>query len=412
MKPLFSQFDYSPAARSCQIDVASDFVLLSEPVQLYRSLGGVPLDCRPLERWRSWSRGDFRRNKSSMITLNEIAALVGGQIEGSSSIVCDGASPPQTASESEITMLDDPQRIAILEGSKACAVIAPEALPVQLAQIVVDDPHQAFAKIASHFRPVVTPDPQCIGIHSTAQIASTAKIDSSATIGPNVKIGQRTIVMPGVVIMENTQIGDDCVLMPNVTIYEHTRIADRVTIHACSVIGAHGFGYKQVDGKHVRSVQLGYVDIESDVDLGACVTVDRGTYGATRIGEGTKVDNQVMIAHNCNIGRHNLICSQVGIAGSCETGDYVILAGQVGLKDHIRLGDHSIVGAKAGVMNDFDGNEVYLGSPATTQREQMQIFAVTRKLPEMRRELKQLRNELKKLQQQQASEEQDDRKAA
>jgi UDP-3-O-[3-hydroxymyristoyl] glucosamine N-acyltransferase len=160
------------------------------------------------------------------------------------------------------------------------------------------------------------------------------------------------------------------------------------------VIGANGFGYRLESGRHVPTAQLGYVHIESDVEIGAGVTIDRGTYGATRIGEGTKIDNQVMIGHNCRIGKHNLLCSQVGIAGSCRTGDYVVLAGQVGLKDHIALGDHTIVGAQAGVMEDCHGGEVYLGSPATTQREQMQIMAVERRLPEMRREVKKLRRDL------------------
>ncbi len=186
----------------------------------------------------------------------------------------------------------------------------------------------------------------------------------------------------------------------NVTLYEYTRIAERVVIHAGTVIGAYGFGYRQQAGRHVPTAQLGYVSIERDVEIGACVTIDRGTYGATRIGEGTKIDNQVMIAHNCKIGRHNLLCSQVGIAGSCQTGDYVVLAGQVGLKDHITLGDRTIVGAQAGVMDNCAGDEVYLGSPATPQREQMQIMAVERRLPEMRRELKQLRREIDRLSQQ------------
>jgi UDP-3-O-[3-hydroxymyristoyl] glucosamine N-acyltransferase len=210
-------------------------------------------------------------------------------------------------------------------------------------------------------------------------------------------IGEHTLVMPGVVIMPNCVIGKNCVLHPNVTLYEYSELGDRVILHAGCVIGANGFGYRQENGQHIPSAQLGYVRIDADVEVGACVTIDRGTYGATRIGEGTKIDNQVMIAHNCQIGRRNLLCSQVGIAGSCRTGDNVILAGQVGLKDHITLGDGAIVGAQAGVMNDLNGNEIYLGSPAMSQRDQMQIFAVTRRLPEMRRELKKLRSEIDEL---------------
>ena len=184
---------------------------------------------------------------------------------------------------------------------------------------------------------------------------------------------------------------------PNVTLYPYTELGQRVVLHAGCVLGANGFGYRQVEGRHVPTAQLGYVRIDADVEIGAAVTIDRGTYGATLIGEGTKIDNQVQIGHNCRIGKHNLLCSQVGIAGSCTTGDYVIMAGQVGLKDHIHLDDNVIIGAKAGVMNDCKKGETYLGAPATPQREQMQIMAVERKLPEMRKEVKALRRELNAL---------------
>ena len=196
--------------------------------------------------------------------------------------------------------------------------------------------------------------------------------------------------MANSVIMDRCVLGDDIVVGPNVTLYEYTRLDDGVQIHGGSVLGARGFGYRRVAGEHQPTAQLGYVHVERDVEIGAAVTIDRGTFGSTRIGAGTKIDNQVQIAHNCQIGKRNLICSQVGIAGSSSTGDDVILAGQVGLKDHVHLGDGVVVGAQAGVMNDLPGPQVYLGSPATPQKEQMQIMAVQRKLPQMRRELKTL----------------------
>ena len=146
------------------------------------------------------------------------------------------------------------------------------------------------------------------------------------------------------------------------TLYEYTQLGDRVVLHAGTVVGAYGFGYRQQGGRHLPTAQLGYVHIESDVETGAGVTIDRGTYGATRIGEGTKIDNQVMIAHNCQIGRHNILCSQVGVAGSCRTGDYVILAGQVGLKDHITLEDNVVVAAQSGVMHDIPAGEAHMGT--------------------------------------------------
>ncbi|MGB7323868.1 MAG: UDP-3-O-(3-hydroxymyristoyl)glucosamine N-acyltransferase [Rubripirellula sp.] len=333
--------------------------------------------------------------------LEQIAAMVDGRLVCEAShrdALCVGTNPPDQAGTGEITMLDDPKRATAVAASIAdSGVIAiltsTEVANFPCAQIVVNNPHTAFATVVAHFRPPVDQSMLADGIDPTAKIDPTASIHPSAIIGAGAAIGARTRIAPGVVVMPRCTIGDDCVLYANVTLYEYTSLSDRVVIHAGTVIGAHGFGYRQQNGRHVPTAQLGYVAIEADVEVGASVTIDRGTYGATRIGEGTKIDNQVMIAHNCQIGRHNLLCSQVGIAGSSSTGDYVILAGQVGLKDHISLGDHAIVGAQAGVMDDCPGNQVYLGSPATPQREQMQIMAVERKLPEMRREVKKLRRD-------------------
>jgi UDP-3-O-[3-hydroxymyristoyl] glucosamine N-acyltransferase len=333
--------------------------------------------------------------------LAEITSLVDGQLVGDASLPCSGANPPAQASEGEITLLDDSKQRDVIQQSAAIAVVVGEEIDtLDRPQIVVASPHQAFATIVSQFRPPITNQTGGDDSHLVRSVfAPSASIHPSAQIGFGVTIGQRTQIGPSVVIMPRCQIGDDCVIHANATLYEYTELSERVVIHSGTVIGANGFGYRQENGRHVPTAQLGYVAIESDVEIGAGVTIDRGSYGATRIGEGTKIDNQVQIAHNCQIGKHNLLCSQVGIAGSCSTGDYVILAGQVGLKDHVHLGDRAIVGAKAGVMEDLKGDQVYLGSPCAAQREQMQIFAVTRKLPEMRRELKQLRRELDKMKQ-------------
>jgi UDP-3-O-[3-hydroxymyristoyl] glucosamine N-acyltransferase len=332
------------------------------------------------------------------IRLETIAEMVGGELHGDGQGLCRGANPPGQTSPDQLTMLADAEAGPGQLTAPALAVITPQRLEtIDVPQIVVADPHVAFAKVVALFRPPVAPTLPGVGVDSNASIASSAKLHPTATVGAGTSIGARSLIMPGVVILPGCTIGEDCIVYPGVTLYEHTRVADRVVIHASAVIGAHGFGYRQHQGRHVPQAQLGYVEIEADVEIGAGVTIDRGSYGATRIGEGTKIDNQVMIGHNCQIGRHNLICSQVGIAGSCRTGDYVVLAGQVGLKDHITLEDHTVVGAKAGVMEDCQGHQVYLGAPAMPQRDQMQIFALQRKLPEMRKELKALRKELDRL---------------
>jgi UDP-3-O-[3-hydroxymyristoyl] glucosamine N-acyltransferase len=161
-------------------------------------------------------------------------------------------------------------------------------------------------------------------------------------------------------------------------------------IHANAVLGAHGFGYRVLDGRNQPAAQLGWVEVGSHCEIGACSTVDRGTYGPTIIGDGTKLDNLVLIAHNCRIGKHNMICSQVGVAGSTTTGDYVVMAGQVGVRDHVRIGDRSILAAKAGVSCDVPDGAHFLGCPAIPEREQKIQFAAISKLPDMRRQLKRL----------------------
>jgi UDP-3-O-[3-hydroxymyristoyl] glucosamine N-acyltransferase len=349
-------------------------------------------------------------NRIAGITVADlVAGLDDVTVIGDANVVCVDALPLCDATPGCVTLIDDSARCEELTRSGAVAVVTSRQQPnLSCTQIICANVHKAFTAIVKQYRHTS----QAVihsSIDASAQIDPTAsigigtRIDSGVVIGADVKIGRDCHLMPGVVVMEQTVIGDRCTIYPRVVLYEHTKIDDEVQIHAGSVIGAHGFGYHQSHGRHIGSAQLGYVHIESCVDVGANVTIDRGTYGVTKIGEGTKIDNLVMIAHNCHIGRHNLICSQVGIAGSCRTGDYVVLAGQVGLSDHISLGDHAVVGAQAGVMEDLGEKQTYLGSPATTKRDQMQILAVQRRLPELRREIKNMRRELDQLNQQSMS---------
>ncbi len=332
-----------------------------------------------------------------------VARLANVAVIGNADVFCHDALPLCDATAGCVTLMDDRAPVVDVIRCGAAAVVTNQAhADFPATQIVAADIHTVFTAIVRRFRHSLQVE-QYAAIDASAQIAPTAsigigtRIDANVCIGAHVVIGSDCHLMPGTVVMDGTVIGDRCKLYPRVVIYEYSKLDDEIQIHAGSVIGAHGFGYRNVDGKHVLSAQLGYVHIESNVDVGANVTIDRGTYGVTRIGEGTKIDNLVMIAHNCHIGRHNLICSQVGLAGSCRTGDYVVIAGQVGMADHISIGDRAVVGAQAGVMENVPSGQTYLGSPATLQREQMQIFAVQRRLPEMRREVKSLRRELDEL---------------
>ncbi len=219
-------------------------------------------------------------------------------------------------------------------------------------------------------------------------------VEPFAVIGANSLVGDRCCIGAGAKIGANCQLATEVTLFPNVVLYDGCILGHRVTIHANSVIGADGFGYRPGNGRHVKVPQLGHVEIGDDVEIGACTTIDRGTFGPTRIGAGTKIDNLVQVAHNCQIGRHNLLVSQVGIAGSCSTEDHVVLAGQVGIADHIHIGAGAVVGAKAGVPRDVPAGARMLGAPATPEREQKRILMTLARLPDMRRDLGRIKKRL------------------
>ena len=335
-------------------------------------------------------------------TLAELGALVDGSVVGDGQLVIRGAASLRDAQPGDITLIDGNEKNHGLADCPASALVAPKTFtPEGLPAILVDDLHRAFATIIAHFRPPRRQER--IGISPLAAISPTAKlgrnvdVHPAATIGGDVTIGDGSTIHSGVHVMAGSQIGQDVTIFPGAVLYEDTIVGPRCVIHAGVVLGAYGFGYFQVEGRHRLSAQLGNVVLGADVEIGAGTTIDRGTYGPTVIGEGTKIDDLVMVAHNCRIGRHNMLCSQVGIAGSTTTGDYVIMAGQVGVRDHVHIGDGAVLGAMAGIINDVPDGCRMIGIPATPEREQKIKQAVLSKLPEMRRQLKNLQRTVDKL---------------
>jgi len=337
---------------------------------------------------------------SRAATLGELAQLVGGRVESDgrmdpSGLMIFGAAPLAEAGPGHITLVDKAERMEAARHSGAAAAVAPEGCPAgPLPLLVVADPHAAFAKIICYFRPPRVRARK--GIHPTAVVAPSARLAEDVEIGPyvtigeEVEIGRGTTIHAGVRIMDGVKIGPEVTIFPNAVLYENTVVGPRCIIHAGAVIGAYGFGYVCQEGQYRLAAQLGNVVLGPDVEIGACSTIDRGTYGSTVIGEGTKIDNLVMIAHNCRIGRHNMICAQVGIAGSTTTGDHVIMAGQVGVKDHVQIGDGAVLGAMAGVIADVPAGARMVGIPATPEWEQRLKQVAWTKLPEMRQEFKKL----------------------
>ncbi len=325
-------------------------------------------------------------------TLGELARLVEGRVVGDGTVEVLGAATLLDAGPGDITFVDRDEKAEKLAATQARAAIIPAGFPTNrltMPAIAVADVHQAFTRIVRHFRPVR--DNQRVGISPRAIVSPTALISDDVDIHPGATIGDDAVLCRGATIhsgchvMAGCQLGEGVTLYPNVVLYENTVVGTRSVIHAGCVIGSHGFGYRFVDGQHHPCAQLGNVEIGNDVEIGALTTIDRGTYGPTRIGDGTKIDNLVMIAHNCRIGRHNMICSQVGIAGSSSTGDHVVMAGQVGVRDHVHIGAGAVLGAMSGVSSDVASQARMLGTPAVPEREQKARFAAIAKLPDLRK---------------------------
>ena len=305
-----------------------------------------------------------------MPTVSELAALVGGQfLSESGSVPITGPAGLAEAHAGEISFFGHPRYAADLQTTKASAVLVPRDFQGETAAacIRVDNPSSAFTVITQQFLPPRSAPPP--GVHPSAvvdpsaRIAPDAAIQAQAVIEADAVIGAGSVVGAGCFIGRGAAIGAGCFLHPHVTVREACVLGDRVILHSGVVVGSDGFGYDTKNGRHEKIPQSGIVLVGNDVEIGANTTIDRARFGRTVIGEGTKIDNLVMIAHNVVIGRHCIICAQVGISGSTQVGDYVVLAGQAGIVGHIKIGDGAIVGAQSGLSNDLEPKAIVVGSP-------------------------------------------------
>ncbi len=261
-------------------------------------------------------------------------------------------------------------------------------------RLVMENPYWGFAQVVGWLFPEPDPAPWSHHpIHATAKLGAGVRVAPGATVGARTVIGDRVVIHPGVHIGDDCEIGEGCELFSGVVLYRRTRLGARVRIHANSVIGSDGYGYATVNGRHEKITQAGYVVLEDDVEIGACVTVDRGVIGPTVIGQGTKVDNLCQIAHNVQIGEHCLIVSQVGISGSTTLGDHVTLAGKVGTAGHIHIGSRSIVSGNSMVAKDVPEGSFVSGYLARPHRQWMECQAALNRLPGLIRRLGRLAKE-------------------
>ena len=333
------------------------------------------------------------------VTVRELAALVHGKVLGDDAVVIESACALHAAQASDITMLDHPKDAAKLQQSKAGAAVVPYSLPAcDKALIQVDDPLVAFAAVVQYLHGKAAPaptgiDPRAI-VHPRAFIDADPSIEAFAVVGENTVIGKRCRLHSGTVIGKNCRLGDDVVLHPRVVVYDGANIGDRVVIHAKAVLGADGFGFRLHDGRHVKIPQMGHVIVGNDVEIGAGTTVDRGAFGPTTIGAGTKIADLVQVAHNCQIGKHNLLDGQSGVAGSCVTGDNVTIAAQAGVKDHLHVGTGAVLGVKSGAAKDVPPGQRMFLYPPHEESEAAEIAALIKRLPVMRKQLLRILKEL------------------
>lgn len=303
------------------------------------------------------------------------------------------------AIEGDLTFVASPKRKAALQATQASVALVAEGIEVSPKEgqlfLVVKRPSLELAKICDLVAARLWPR-KAPGIHPTAIVAASAQVDASAYVGPFVTIEEGSVIGPRCQIEARSQIGagcalaEDCHLSANVVLERDTELGARVRIHSGAVVGSDGFGYEFEAGRHRKVPQVGNVVIGADVEIGSNTTIDRGRFGPTRIGEGTKIDNQVQIGHNVQIGRHCILCAQVGIAGSTTIKDYVVFGGRAGASGHLTIESGAQLAGTATAFSDLAGNAKYGGNPALPLMTHQRLTVLSKKLPDFARRLKHL----------------------
>ena len=330
------------------------------------------------------------------MTLQEAAALVGGVVQGDGSVSFHRLAPVHDAGEGDLAFLADRRYLKHLADCGAQAVLISESLSDNPGgpehRMVVADPQAALMALLNHLHPARRPAAPSIhdraAVHPEAELGRDVVVAAGAVVGAGVRLGDRCQVGENTVLGDGVTVGEDAVLFPNVTVYPGAVLGDRVRIHAGTRIGVDGFGYVLRDGRHEKVPQVGGCVIEDDVEIGANCTIDRGSIGRTVIGQGTKVDNMVHIAHNVRIGAGSVLVAQVGIAGSTDVGPGVAFGGQSGVAGHLTIGAGARIGAKAGVIGDVGPGETVSGFPARNHRDFLRAMAALKSLPELMKRLR------------------------
>ncbi len=358
----------------------------------------------------------MRANKSAVLAgaplpsslrlrLSEVATLVGGTCVGDADPWITGVAGIPDATDGDLTFLAQRRYRVALRHCRAAAVLVDPDESVDRPAVRVENPALAFAIMLHRFATAARKNwPR--GIHPTASVEDSVELGQDVAVGAHVvlqsgvRVGARTTLLPGTVVLRNARLGADCLVYPNVTIYDGTEIGDRVVLHGGVVIGSDGFGYVREDDTLHKVPHLGHVVIEDDVEIGANSCIDRATTGTTRVRRGTKIDNLVQIAHNVKIGESSLLCAQVGVSGSTELGSNVKIAGQVGIVGHIVIGDGAVIGAQRGVPKSVPAHSAVSGYPALPHTRELRQQAALARLPDLLDTVRELEQRLLLLEEQ------------
>ncbi len=336
----------------------------------------------------------------------EIARYLKGEIIGDPEVTINSISKIEEGKAGSLAFLSNPKYENHLYSSEASVVLVNQDFvprqAVKATLIKVNDAYQSFAslldlynKARENLRAGIE---QPSYIHETSVLGKHCWVGAFAYIGRNVKIGDSVKIYPHVYVGDNVTIDNQTILYSGVKIYDDTIIGERCVIHSGAVIGSDGFGFApQDDGTYKKIPQIGNVLIEDDVEIGANTTIDCGTMGSTIIRKGVKLDNLIMVAHNCEIGDNTVMAGHTGMAGTTKIGKNCKFAGQVGLAGHLTIGDNVQIGAQSGVTKDVKSNEILLGSPAIDYRQAMKMYTILRNLPQLRQEVIELQKEVRKL---------------
>ena len=338
-------------------------------------------------------------------TAQQIAGLIGGTIEGNADATVQTFAKIEEGMEGAISFLANPKYEPYLYSTASSVVLVNNdfspSQPVKATLIRVPNAYEAIARLLSFYESQMA---KRQGIHPTAVIEESASVGEDCYIGPYVYIGEGVTVGRGTqiyahsVVEKGASVGDDCLIYPTVSIYHECVIGSRVILHSGCVIGADGFGFAPGAEGYEKIPQIGRVEIEDDVEIGANTCVDRSTMGATRIHRGVKLDNLVQVAHNCEVGSHTVMSAQVGVAGSTKIGEWCMFGGQVGIAGHALIGDRTLSGAQAGIAGSIrKGHVTVQGSPAIDAKVFARASAVFKNLPEMYREFYRMKEELEAL---------------